>query len=533
MMRKLTRFSCLGNREQSQISRRSSYLSKWTILFMLAAVLFTPFIPCSPAAAAEDFDTLYDKASLDYRQGKYEEALTYFKKANSLKENANLECLLGLAQTYGKLGAVKNVQKICDQLIQISGDNIGYKSKAWRLRGDALYSAALLNSKPDGIKLQESEAAYREALKINPRQNQAHYELAVALIRLNRIEEALRELRVYIKNADDESGEKARKIIKDPRRALANFAPDFSIVTSDGEYIASDELRGKVVLMDFWGTWCKPCLAEIPFLSELVKKYSKEKFALISVDVRDEEAQWRNFIENNDMKWTHAQDKNSQIQRTFQINVFPSYILIDHEGIIRYQGKGSGTVTETDVIAAIKKALKAAAQPKPETMELSAANSPQPDPKLLEEPASDIPPADGGSGLPDAKLYAVRIPKPVLNSKKMKAVPTPAGTRMQAYTLQVKNWASFPDELFESSKEFPPCNTNVVYQGKAVSARLEVKVLNEEAQVLLTTCSVTKPELLQEVFFTMPDRSKIERVRIQLKDRLTGNSVQSDPLVLW
>jgi thiol-disulfide isomerase/thioredoxin len=531
-MRKLTRFSCLGNWERTHGSRRSSQLSECALLFM-PAVLFTLFIPCLPAAAAEDFDTIYDIASLNYRQGKYEEALTNFKKANSLKESANLECLLGLAQTYGKLGAVKNVQKICDQLIQISGDNIGYKAKAWKLRGDALYSSALLNSKPDEIKLQESEAAYREALKINPRLNQAHYELAIALIRLNRIEEALRELRAYRKNADDEGGEKARKIIENPRRALANFAPDFSIVTSDGEYISSDELRGKVVLMDFWGTWCRPCLNEIPFLSELVKKYSKEQFVLVSVDVRDEEAQWRKFIESNEMKWTHAQDKNSQIQRTFQINVFPSYILIDHEGIIRYQGKGSGTMTETDVSGAIKKALKAAAQPKREAVELNASNSLQSDPKLLEEPAADILPVDGGSGLRDVKLYAVRIPKPVLNSKKMKAAPTPAGTRMQAYTLQVKNWASFPDELFEPSSELPPCNVNVAYQDKTVSTRLEATILNEEEQVLSTTCNMTKPELLQNIFFMMPDRSKIEKVHIQIKDRLTGNSVQSDPLALW
>jgi thiol-disulfide isomerase/thioredoxin len=500
---------------------------------MPAAVLFTLFIPCLPAAAAEDFDTLYDEASLNYRQGYYDKALKLYKKANSLKEDANLECLLGIAQTYEKIGAVKNVQKICDQLIQISGNNIGYQAKAWKLRGDALHAAAILSAKPDETKLQESEAAYRQALKINPRLNQAHYELAVALIRLNRLEEALRELRLYIKNADDEGSEKARKIIENPRRALANFAPDFSIVTSDGEYIASDELRGKVVLMDFWGTWCKPCLNEIPFLSDLAKKNSKEKFVLLSVDVRDEEAQWRNFIENNDMKWTHAQDKNSQIQRAFRINAFPSYILIDHEGIIRYQGKGSGTMTETDVSGAIKKALKAAAQPRSGTVELSAANSAPLDPKLLEEPASDISPADVGSGLQDAKLYAVRIPKPTLISKQMKAAPTPAGMRMKAYTLQVKNWASFPDELFESSKELPPCNASVVYQNKTVSTRLEITVLNEEEQVLSTACTMTKPELLQNIIFTMPDRSKIEKVHIQIKDRLTGNSVQSAPLALW
>jgi thiol-disulfide isomerase/thioredoxin len=512
-MKDVSGFSCLCNRKQ-----------KWAVLHLLAAALVILLIPCLPAIAAEDFDALYDQASLSYRQGDYERALRSYKRANSLKQEADLECLWGIAQSYEKLGALKNVYKIFDQLVQISGENIGYKAKAWKLRGDALYAAAIVNTKPDEAKLRESETAYREALKINPMLNQAHYQLAIALIRMNRINEGLRELQIFIRNADDGDIRKARKIIENPRWALENYAPDFSVVTLDGKSIASDELRGKIVLLDFWGIWCRPCLNAIPFLSELAKKNSKEKFVLLSVDVQDEEAQWRSFIKRNEMSWMQAQDPNSQITRVFQIRYYPSYILIDPDGIIRYQGKGAGSWTESEINGAIKKALKAAEQLKPTDWIVSPVN---PDVNSSQATAEDDSINVAATAMRDSKLFAIRIPKPKLNSKNIKTVLS-SGDRTQSYMLQVQNWASFPDELFELARGLPPCNRD----GNG-STRLEISVLNEEDQVLSTTCGMTKSESLQAIPITISGRSKIERVRVQLKDRLTGNTVQSAPLRLW
>jgi thiol-disulfide isomerase/thioredoxin len=512
-MRDVPGFSFLFNRRTQK-----------AIWLLLAAGFFILLIPCLPAVAAEDFDALYDEASFSYRQGNYQKALIIYKRANSFKKEADPECLYGIAQSYEKLGEFKSVHKICDQLMQISGENIGYKAKAWKLRGDAIYATAITNSKPDEAKLRESETAYREALKINPAMNQAHYQLAIALIRMNRINEGLRELQIFIKNADDGDAREARKIIEKPGRALENYAPDFSVVTLDGERVSSDELRGKIVLLDFWGIWCRPCLNEIPFLKELSRKTGKEKFVLLSVDVRDEEAQWRSFVQGNEMNWMQAQDKNSQIQRAFSIRYYPSYILIDHDGIIRYQGKGAGTKTEKDINVALKKALKTAEQSGPANLSVSPA---PPDLHSSQATAEDDSMSVASPALRDAKLFAVRIPKPRLNSKNIKTVLSP-GARIQSYMLQVQNWASFPEELFEPASDLPPCS-----QDRIASSRLEMTVLNEEDKVLMTTCGMTKPESLQAFPLTISGRSGVERVRVQMKDRLTGDTVQSAPLRLW
>jgi thiol-disulfide isomerase/thioredoxin len=338
--------------------------------FLLPAIVVFLFATVMPgdAMAQDDFDSVYAKAGLSFRQGKYEEALGFYKKANRMKQNSSLECLWGMAQTFSKLGAYKNTLQACDQLIQISGDNLHFLVQAWNMRGNELSAAAMAKpGKPDETKLQEAEAAYREVLKLSA-SNMAHYSLGITLIRLNRIHEGVGELKTYVQHAGEEDiAEKARKIIQDPRRAVEKFAPDFSIITSDGEYISSDELRGKVILIDFWGTWCQPCLNAIPFLSHLEKKYGNEAFVLISVDVNDEEVKWREFIAQNKMNWMHTRDSNAKIQRLFQVTAYPTYFLIDHEGIIRYFGRGSGLQTEGEVSDGVKKALKAlAATPKQE-----------------------------------------------------------------------------------------------------------------------------------------------------------------------
>jgi hypothetical protein len=202
-------------------------------------------------------------------------------------------------------------------------------------------------------------------------------------------------------------------------------------------------------------------------------------------------------------------------------------------------------MTENEIVAALKKALKLALQNKPVIAELSAL-SPEP-----MDGTEGVPPPDSESGLQDPKLFNLRMPKPVLSSKKERAVLISSGVRVQAYTFEVKNWASFPDDLFEKVKGIPPCKGQIMSaailgpasQGNIApvpmavavpkSSRLELSILGEEDQVIFSSCSAAKPESLRAIPVTMPDRSRIEKVRIQIKDRLTGNSVQSDPMDLW
>lgn len=357
------RFSHFQGYERAKRACRFSALTRWIFIGVIVSA-FAAFMPSTMPSgivmAQDSFDGVYSKAEVSFRQGKYEEALGLYKKANRMKQDSSLECLWGMAQAYSKLGAYKNSVQTCDRLIQLGGDNVYFLANAWNLRGNELSASATENpEKLDQDKLREAEAAYREVLRVSPSLNMAHYNIGIALIRMNRVKEGVEELQTYVRSAQEaDIAEKARKIIQDPRRAVENFAPDFSFITSDGEYLSSDDLRGKILLIDFWGAWCQPCINSIPFLSDLTKKHRKDAFVLISVDANDEELKWRECIERNKMNWTHTRDVNAKLQRLFQISFFPSYILIDHEGIIRYRGKGSGMQTEGEVTNMVKKALK-------------------------------------------------------------------------------------------------------------------------------------------------------------------------------
>ena len=511
-----------------------------TMLFLLTAV------PARIGRAQDDFDSIYDKASQNFRRANYEEALKLYKKANSMRENKDFDCLWGIAQTFSKLGAHKNTLQTCDIMIQTGGKDVGVLIKAWNLKGNTLSAAAMENpGKPDENKLRGAEGAYREVLKYSSELIMARYNLGVTLIRLNRLNEGLEELRAYVKKADDEvTAESARRIIGNPRRVVENYAPDFSILTADGEYISSDDLRGKVLLIDFWGAWCSPCISQIPFLRQIAKKYGKEAFALISVDVNDDEAKWRDHIAKNRMDWTHTRDSNSKIQRAFQVNAYPSYFVIDHEGIIKFRGRGASLQNEGEIQNAIKKSLKvlavSATKSKPEpagsqTTDLKE-NVPVPvrdaaytEPALL-APSTYIAPLKE-----EAKsTYALRIPKPAVEIAAAVTTNMPPGLldRAGAYTLRLRNWASMPDELFASSRDLVPCSVNMPRLANSPATRLEIIVKNEQGQIIRAYCDPPRPEVLQNLMLIVPNQTKSEKIYVTLKDRLTGNSVQSDSVAL-
>jgi tetratricopeptide (TPR) repeat protein len=183
---------------------------------LLIPVVMAAFIAAASSgfAVSEDFDSIFKKASVHYSQGEYKKALKLFKKANGMKKNS-FECLWGLTVTYSKLGDFKNALSTCDKLINLKSDNPVLMAKAWNLQGNTLFSAAMMNlGGPALEQLHEAEVAFRKTLNINPGSNVAHYNLGITLIRLNRTDEGLGELRAYLRNAEEpDIAEKARMIV--------------------------------------------------------------------------------------------------------------------------------------------------------------------------------------------------------------------------------------------------------------------------------------------------------------------------------
>ncbi len=117
-------------------------------------------------------------------------------------------------------------------------------------------------------------------------------------------------------------------------------APPFSLQTLDGKTVTRDSLKGKVVLLDFWATWCGPCLKALPELKDLRQKNAGQPLVIVSVSVDEDKKIVQEFASRNGMDWTQAWDGQMKAVSAFRVDSFPSYVILDSESRIAYRQKG-------------------------------------------------------------------------------------------------------------------------------------------------------------------------------------------------
>jgi thiol-disulfide isomerase/thioredoxin len=121
-----------------------------------------------------------------------------------------------------------------------------------------------------------------------------------------------------------------------------NPAPDVEGTDLDGKKVKLSSYRGKVVLFDFWATWCGPCKAMIPHERELAEKLKDKPFALLSVSVDDEKKELAEFLGTEKMPWAHWWDgPKGPVVKLFRVRSFPTLFLIDAKGVVRNKWIGS------------------------------------------------------------------------------------------------------------------------------------------------------------------------------------------------
>lgn len=331
---------------------------------LLSVGLFCLLLLAAPVVTSQDedaFDAEMSKGRALLRRSHFEEALKSFKRANEMREKKCVECLNLMAEAYLGLEAYKNVVETSDKVIALGGDDKQVILKAYNNKGLALQTWA---EKKDQKKLQAAEAAFRQGLAIEGAPAVLRYNLGVVLLQLNRDQDGIVELQQYVKlQPNGAYFESAKKMADNPRRARESYAPDFSFTSSEGEHVALEDLKGKVVLLDFWGTWCPPCVESVPELRSLHKKYSKEpSFMLIGISSDSDDEVWREFTAKNKMIWPQYRDKDRRIQRSFGVRAFPTYVLIDHEGIVRFQSVGMSWLRAASLDDAIRKRVKIVAK---------------------------------------------------------------------------------------------------------------------------------------------------------------------------
>ena len=118
------------------------------------------------------------------------------------------------------------------------------------------------------------------------------------------------------------------------------LAPDFTLRTLDGPNLRLQEQRGRVVLVNFWATWCGPCRQEMPHLSKLYDKYRSSGFVLLGVNVDDDTKNAVDLAGKLGLKFPVSLDSDKKVSRLYDLSAMPSTVLIDREGRVRYVHRG-------------------------------------------------------------------------------------------------------------------------------------------------------------------------------------------------
>ncbi len=117
------------------------------------------------------------------------------------------------------------------------------------------------------------------------------------------------------------------------------------------------------MLLDFWATWCDPCVRALPSVKKVQKDHANTPFVVVGISADRDGRAWRAFTDRNGMSWPQYWDENGKVQRLFDVQAIPTYVLLDAEGIERLRVKGSGFHDARNLSAEIDRQVKLLASP--------------------------------------------------------------------------------------------------------------------------------------------------------------------------
>lgn len=142
----------------------------------------------------------------------------------------------------------------------------------------------------------------------------------------------------YVKEIENAVKELEAFEASDALTKVGKEAPDFTFTNIKGESKSLTSLRGKVVLIDFWASWCTPCRAESPNVVAIYKKYNNKKFDIISISLDRDEQPWKDAIQKDGLIWdNHFWDKEGKIANIYGVKTIPHTLLVGKDGTILYK----------------------------------------------------------------------------------------------------------------------------------------------------------------------------------------------------
>ncbi len=116
--------------------------------------------------------------------------------------------------------------------------------------------------------------------------------------------------------------------------SIGDKAPDFSVVTDAGRRISPRDFGGRLLVLNFWATWCPPCIAEIPSLDQFGRRFAKEGVVVLAISVDQDERAYREFLAQRRVSFLTARDPSAAISAAYGTFKYPETYVIDASGRI-------------------------------------------------------------------------------------------------------------------------------------------------------------------------------------------------------
>jgi thiol-disulfide isomerase/thioredoxin len=169
-----------------------------------------------------------------------------------------------------------------------------------------------------------------------------------ALAQLHQDEAAKARFEQFAKTRPEKNvdRQRAERFIGNIELARARMAPQFDVTTIDGQNLSMDELQGKVVLIDFWATWCGPCREALPHIHSIADKFRGEPLIVLSVNLDTDEKKARDFVAEHHMTWPQYLDGGfgGSMAKSFGVHEIPHTFTVDADGIVQDEKIGDASI---------------------------------------------------------------------------------------------------------------------------------------------------------------------------------------------
>lgn len=305
------------------------------LMLTLSPVMFAQQAPKPPEQTqVDEVQLAMNNGRLMLAQGRIDEAVNEFRKAAKLKDDKCSECFQIIGQVYFQFGKFKDAAVAYRQAAELKPAN---EAELYNVLGVVLY---LQNEKKS---YEEAVDALQRSIEVSKgKVVKAYYNLGFALIKSGKEEQGVSALKTYLQlDPDGNDASQARAVVANTKMVDARVAPNFAFKSNTGEELSIEKLHGKIVLLEFWATWCGPCRVELPDVKRIWKKYIGDRFVMVGINLDSNRQAFDAFVKEEGMTWPHYYDGlgwGNKISQLYGVYAIPHSVLIDQDGVIKARG---------------------------------------------------------------------------------------------------------------------------------------------------------------------------------------------------